>query len=139
MAELGLDLQTALLLMLVDKIELLTQAVIEPPRLAGGTKEVLVVVKTVDTSGTPVQGPNIQISPGHLTVIRQRRHEGTPRTGYVAFERSDTGNPANRIQFRDNDSIALPLRRLDSLWFDADNSDTSFELIVPYGQRPEQD
>jgi hypothetical protein len=38
------------------------------------------------------------------------------------------------MEFKDNDSIGLPLERLDSLWFDADNNDTSFELIVAYGQ-----
>jgi hypothetical protein len=120
--------------MLVSKIDQLREAVIAPPRLAQDVKEVLVIVATVVTAGTPVQGPNIRVSRGYPTVIRQRRHTGTTRTGYVAFERSDTGNPLSRMQFRDNDSIALPLERLDSLWFDADNADTSFELVVAYGQ-----
>ena len=139
MRVLDIDRPTALLVLLMEKIEELTQATIEPPRLAPDAKEVLVIVKTVVTAGAPEQGPAIPMSPGYSTVIRQRRHSGATRTGYVAFERSDTGNPLNRIQFRDNDSIALPLRRLDSLWFDADNDDTSFELIVPFGQRREVD
>ena len=133
-SELGVDQQTAILLLLVSKIDQLRDAVIAPPRLAQGAKEVLVIVTTVVTAGTPVQGPDIRVSRGYPTVVRQRRHTGTTRTGYVAFERSDTGNPLNRITFRDNDSISLPLGRLNSLWFDADNNDTSFELIVAYGQ-----
>ena len=137
-SELGVDRQTALLLLLVSKIDQLRDAVIAPPRLAQDAKEVLAIVTTVVTAGTPVQGPGIRVSRGYPTVIRQRRHTGTTRTGYVAFERSDTGNPLSRMTFRDNDSIALPLERLDSVWFDADNADTSFELIVAYGQRREQ-
>jgi hypothetical protein len=134
-SELGVDRQTALLLLLVSKIELLRDAVIAPPRLAQDAKEVLVIVRTVITAGTPVQGPDIRVSRGYFTVVRQRRHTtGNPRTGYVAFERSDTANPLSRMEFKDNDSIGLPLERLDSLWFDADNNDTSFELIVAYGQ-----
>ena len=136
-SELGVDRQTALLLLLVGKIDQLREVVIAPPRLAQDAKEVLVIVATVATAGTPVQGPAIRVSRGYQTVIRQRRHTGATRTGYVAFERSDTGNNLNRMEFRDNDSISLPLESLDSLWFDADNGPTSFELIVAYGQRRE--
>lgn len=133
--ELGVDRQTAVSLLVVDKLEQLTQAVIEPPRTAANVKEVLVTVVTVVTAGTPVQGPSIVVPRGYPTIVRQRRHTGPTRSGYVAFERSDTANSRNRMEFRDNDSISLPLEGLDSLWFDADNNDTSFELIVAYGRR----
>jgi hypothetical protein len=138
-SELGVDRQTALLLLLVSKLDQLREAVIAPPRVAQDAKEVLVIVATVINSGTPVQGPRVRVSRGYPTVIRQRRHTGTTRTGYVAFERSDTANPLSRMAFRDNDSISVPLEGLDSLWFDADNNDTSFEIIVAYGQRRQVD
>lgn len=134
---LNVDRQTALQILLIDKLEQVRQAVLAPPRAAQDAKEVLVIVKTVVTAGTPVQGPEILVPPGYFTVVRQKRHTGTPRTGYLAFERSDTGNPLNRITFIDNDSIALPLEHLDSVWLDSDNNDTSFELIVGYGRRRE--
>ena len=137
--ELGVDRQTALLLLLTGKIDQLRQAVIEPQRFILDAKEILVITVTVVTAGSPEQGPNIRVPQGCSTVIRQRRHSGTTRTGYVAFERSDTANPGNRIEFRDNDSIALRLERLDSVWFDADNAATNFELIVEYGRRREVD
>ena len=136
---LGVDRQTAVQLVLIEKLEQVAEAVIEPPRAAQQDKEVLVIVVTVVTSGTPVQGPTIQMPRGYPTIIRQRRHAGNTRTGYVAFGRNETANPLNRIQLRDNDSIALRLSRLDSLWFDTDNNDTSFELIAEYGQRREVD
>jgi len=137
-AELKVEQSTAVMLLLVSKIDQLREAVLAPPRLEQEGKEVLVVVVKVDIAGTPKQGPNIRVARGFPTVVRQRRHTGTPRTGYVAFERSDTGNALTRIEFRDNDSIPLDLQRLDSLWFDSDNNDTSFELIVGYGNRPRE-
>ena len=137
MDRLPVDRPEALQLLQIDKLEQVIQAVIAPPRPIVDAKEVLVIVKTVITAGKPVQGPDILVPRGLTTVIRQRRHTGPTRTGYVGFERSDTGNSLNRMEFRDNDSISLRLEHLDSLWFDADNADTSFELIVEYGQRRE--
>mgnify|MGYP001582812827 FL=1 len=134
---LGLDLPMAIQLLLIHKLDQVRQAVIAPPRVAGQAKEGLIIAVTVVTAGTPVQGPNIQVPPGYATVVRQRRHEGTPRTGYWAFERSDTANALNRSVFKDNDSISLRLSRWDSLWFDANQNDTSFELIVEYGRARE--
>ena len=134
---LGVDQQTAVQLILIEKLERVAEVVIEPPRASQQDKEVLVTVVTVVTSGTPVQGPTISVPRGYPTIIRQRRHTGNTRTGYVAFGRNETANNLNRIQLRDNDSIALRLSRLDSLWFDSDNNDTSFELIAEYGQRSE--
>ena len=139
MGALEVDQQTAVLLLLTDKIDQLRQAVIEPQRFILDAKEILVIVVTVVTAGTAVQGPNIRVPQGGSTVIRQRRHTGTTRTGYVAFERSDAANPGNRIEFRDNDSISLRLDRLASVWFDADNGATTFEMIVEYGRRREVD
>ena len=138
MDRLPVDRPEALQLLQIDKLDQVVQAVIAPPRPVVDAKEILVIVKTVITAGKPVQGPEILVPRGLTTVIRQRRHTGPTRTGYVAFERSDTGNSLNRMEFRDNDSISLPLESLDSLWFDADNGPTSFELIVAYGRPSEQ-
>ena len=139
MDSLGVDRQEAFSLLVLDVLDQVREAIIEPPRAIASTKEVLIIVRTVVTAGTPVQGPSILVPRGFPTIVRQRRHSDPIRTGYVAFERSDTGNTLNRIEFRDNDSIALRVSRLDSLWFDADNNDTSFELIAEYGQRREVD
>ena len=138
MDSLGIDRQEAFSLLVLDVLDQVREAIIEPPRTIASTKEVLIIVRTVVTAGTPVQGPSILVPRGFSTIVRQRRH--TPiRTGYVAFERSDTGNTLNRIEFRDNDSIALRVQHLDSLWFDADIGATSFELIAEYGQRADAD
>lgn len=116
---------------LVQAVESLRQAVIQPPRRSAvlGLPQILVRRVIVVTAGTPVQGPDFTISPGYATVVRQRRHSGAP-TGYVAGTRAELLNTAERSELSDNDSITVRVTNWSQLWFDADTANTAFELIV---------
>ena len=83
----------------------------------------------VETSGTPVRGPDVPIPPGVVSVIRQRRHSGTP-TGYVALNERDVTSTGSRVEMENNDTIVLALSNWNNIWFDADADDTDWELIA---------
>lgn len=116
---------------LIQAVQSLRQAVIQPPRRSAvlGLPQILVRRVLVVTAGTPVQGPDSPISPGYATVVRQRRHTGAP-VGYVAGSKAEVGSAAERVELADNDSFTLKVTNWAELWFDADTANTSFELIV---------
>ena len=83
----------------------------------------------VETAGTPVRGPDVPIPPGVVSVIRQRRHTGTP-TGYIALNERDVTSTGSRVEMQNNDTVVLALSNWNNIWFDADSDDTDWELIA---------
>ena len=83
----------------------------------------------VETAGTPVQGPDVPIPAGVVSVIRQRRHTGTP-TGYVALNERDVTSTGSRVEMENNDTIVLAISNWNNIWFDAAADDTDWELIA---------
>ena len=83
----------------------------------------------VETAGTPTQGPNVPIPSGVVSVIRQRRHTGTP-TGYVALNERDVTSTGSRVEMQNNDTVVLALSNWNNIWFDADEDNTDWELIA---------
>ena len=107
----------------------LREIIPEPPRAREGQSSGLIRRIRVVTVDTPVQGPDIKIPPGYATVIRMRRHTGSP-TGYFSFSRSDALDTTVRVELQDNDSYTLRVRNWDDLWFNATAANTDFELVV---------
>ena len=83
----------------------------------------------VETAGTPAQGPDVPIPQGVVSVIRQRRHTGTP-TGYIALNERDVTSTGSRVEMQNNDTVVLALSNWNNIWFDADSDDTDWELIA---------
>lgn len=106
-------------------------ATIEPPRRSRSQRITTGLVRRVrvETTGTPVSGPDIPIPPGYRAIVRQRRHAGSP-TGYVGFSRGDVGDSVTRIEMGDGDAMSFNLNNMDEVWFDADTANTDFEIIV---------
>jgi len=102
---------------------------IEPIRYDDAQVETLIRRVRVTTAGTSLQGPGIAVPKGFTTVIRMRRHSGTPN-GYVALSEHAVSSTDTRIEMRDNDSVSINVSNWSKLWFDADSSNTDFELIV---------
>jgi len=102
---------------------------IEPIRYDDAQVETLIRRVRVTTAGTTVQGPGIDVPKGFTTVIRMRRHSGTPN-GYVAMSEHAVSSTETRIEMRDNDSVSINVSNWSKLWFDADSNTTDFELIV---------
>lgn len=102
---------------------------LEPERYLGAQAEGLIRRVRVATAGTAVQGPSIDIPKGFRTVVRQRRHTGTPN-GYVALSERAVGSTAERAELQDNDAITFAVSNWSKLWFDADTNTTDFELIA---------
>ncbi len=94
----------------------------------GSHQEALIRRVDVATAGTPAQVPNIDITAGVPTVIRQRRSSGI-RNGYVAVNEHDVTNTSLRTETQNGDVIGLRVSNWSKLWFDADTSGTEFELI----------
>ena len=111
----------------------LRTAVIEAPRprTSGVPMDVPVFIRkvTVDTSGTPVQGPDQEIPPGWTTTVLQRRHTGTVN-GRLAFSLGNVKVDDLRLILRDGDSRSFNIRNLNWLWFDSDTNGTNFEILV---------
>jgi len=102
---------------------------VEPERLDDAQYEGLIRRVLVSTSGTAVQGPGITVPKGYATVIRMRRHSGTPN-GYVALSEHNVSSTGMRSELQDNDSLSLKVSNWNKIWFDADTNTTSFELIA---------
>ena len=102
---------------------------IEPIRYDDAQVETLIRRVRVTTAGTSVQGPNIAVPKGFTTVVRMRRHTGTPN-GYVALSEHAVSSTDTRIETQDNDSISINVSNWSKIWFDADTNTTDFELIV---------
>ena len=102
---------------------------IEPIRYDDAQVETLIRRVRVTTAGTKVQGPSIDVPKGFTTVVRMRRHSGTPN-GYIAMSEHAVSSTDTRIEMQDNDSVSINVSNWSKLWFDADSSDTDFELIV---------
>ena len=100
-----------------------------PVRLSDAQVETLIRRVRVTTAGTAVQGPGVDVPVGFKTVIRMRRHGGTPN-GYIALSEHAVSSTQTRIEMRDNDSISLNVSNWSKIWFDADNANTDFELIA---------
>jgi len=102
---------------------------IEPIRYEDAQVETLIRRVRVTTAGTALQGPGIDVPKGFTTVIRMRRHTGTPN-GYIALSEHAVSSTDTRIEMRDNDSVSINVSNWSKLWFDADSNTTDFELIV---------
>jgi hypothetical protein len=102
---------------------------VEPERLDDAQYEGLIRRVLVSTAGTAVQGPNISVPKGFDTVIRMRRHTGTPN-GYVALSEHNVSSTGMRSELQDNDSLSLKVSNWSKIWFDADSNTTAFELIA---------
>ena len=102
---------------------------IEPVRYDDAQVETLIRRVRVTTASTALQGPDIDVPKGFSTVIRMRRHSGTPN-GYIALSEHAVSSTDTRIEMQDNDSVSINVSNWSKLWFDADSSDTDFELIV---------
>ena len=102
---------------------------IEPIRYEDAQVETLIRRVRVTTAGTALQGPGVPVPKGFTTVIRMRRHSGTPN-GYVALSEHAVSSTDTRIEMRDNDSVSINVSKWSKLFFDADSSNTDFELIV---------
>ena len=111
----------------------LRPAVIEAPRppVSQVPMDVPVFVRkvVVDTSGTPVQGPDQEIPPGWTTTVLQRRHTGTVN-GRLALSLGNVKDDNLRLILRDGDSRSFNIRNLNWLWFDSDTNATNFEILV---------
>ena len=102
---------------------------VEPERLEDAQYEGLIRRVLVSTAGTAVQGPDITVPKGFDTVIRMRRHTGTPN-GYVALSEHNVSSTGMRSELQDNDSLSLKVSNWSKIWFDADTNTTAFELIA---------
>ena len=83
----------------------------------------------VDTVGVAVQGPNVVIPRGVVSVIRQRRHDAS-RNGYVATNERDVSSTGSRVEMQNNDTVVLQVSNWSKIWFDSDTATTDFELIA---------
>lgn len=135
LADLGEDLAEfagsikASLFSIQDQLNVINSSILEGARYDDAQNEAIIRRVNVSTAGTPVNGPNIPVPRGFTTVIRQRRHTGTPN-GYIALNEHSVGSTDFRIELQDNDSISLKVTNWDEIWFDADTANTAFELIV---------
>ena len=102
---------------------------IEPIRYEDAQVETLIRRVRVTTAGTALQGPGIDVPKGFTTVIRMRRHSGTPN-GYIALSEHAVSSTDTRIEMRDNDSVSINVSNWSKLWFDADSNTTDIDLIV---------
>jgi len=96
---------------------------------AGARPEAIVRRVRVVTAGTAVQGPDVAIPRGVVSVIRQRRHDAS-RNGYVATNERDVSSTGSRVEMQNNDTVVLQVSNWNKIWFDADTSTTDFELIA---------
>ena len=83
----------------------------------------------VVTAGTAVQGPDVSIPRGVVSVIRQRRHDAS-RNGYVATNERDVSSTGSRVEMQNNDTVVLQVSNWSKVWFDSDTNTTDFELIA---------
>jgi hypothetical protein len=98
-------------------------------RGSGSRAEGIIRRVRVTTAGTAVQGPSVPIPRGVETVIRQRRHSET-RNGYVALTEAEVSSTGTRSEIQNNDTVKLQVSNWSKIWFDADTSETDFELIA---------
>jgi len=103
---------------------------LEPLRFEDAQVESLIRRVRVVTAGTAVlQGPGVAVPKGFATVVRMRRHSGTPN-GYIALSEHAVSSTDSRMELQDNDSVTLKVSNWSKIWFDADTGTTDFELIV---------
>ena len=112
-----------------NKLTSIDANTVEPERLDDAQYEGLIRRVLVSTAGTAVQGPSITVPKGFDTVIRMRRHTGTPN-GYVALSEHNVSSTGMRSELQDNDSLSLKVSNWSKIWFDADTNSTAFELIA---------
>ena len=106
--------------------------IIKPLPEVTGVDPVIIRAVQVVAADSPVQGPEVEVPPNWVCVVRQRIHAGTP-IGRVAASRNAIRNTGERVELEDGDSVMMNVPCMDDLWFDADTAATSFEIIV---QRP---
>ena len=113
------------------RIELLLQDPVEEERKAtrGARPEAIVRRVRVITAGTAVQGPDVSVPKGVVSVIRQRRHDAS-RNGYVATNERDVSSTGSRVEMQNNDTVVLQVSNWNNVWFDSDTATTDFELIA---------
>ncbi len=117
---------------IVDRIEKVQEASVEPPRRFRGRDEVIIRVVNVATNAVAniVQGPDIKIPIGYTLTVRQRFHSGTP-TGYVAMTAQSVQRSLERIELKDGEDVAFKVANMEALYFwSDDNSEVFFELIA---------
>ena len=96
---------------------------------AGARSEAIVRRVRVETAGTAVQGPDVAIPRGVVSVIRQRRHDAS-RNGYVATNERDVSSTGSRVEMQNNDTVVLQISNWNKVWFDSDTASTDFEMIA---------
>ena len=114
------------------RIEELLKDPVEEERSNWGTDarpEAIVRRVRVDTVGVAVQGPNVAIPRGVVSVIRQRRHDAS-RNGYVATNERDVSSTGSRVEMQNNDTVVLQVSNWNKVWFDSDTATTDFEMIA---------
>ena len=95
----------------------------------GARPEAIVRRVRLDTPGVAVQGPNVSIPRGVVSVIRQRRHDAS-RNGYIATNERDVSSTGSRVEMQNNDTVVLQISNWNKIWFDSDTNTTDFELIA---------
>ena len=117
---------------LIDKLVKLIETVISPPRHSDSQQvdQIVIRVIQVETSGTPVQGPDVSVPKGYTCVIRQRRHNAIDPLGRVAFSRNAIRNTLERSETGDGDALEVKISNMKEAWFDSDTDATFFEMIV---------
>lgn len=123
-------------------VNLKTALQTEPMGMLGGeepftVRRVRVTATLVDT-GQVVQGPDVLIPPGFRTIVRMRRHTGSPN-GYVSASRSGVLDDSSRSVLGDNDALELAVSNWNKIFFGADTFGTltsvNFELITERNPR----
>ena len=88
--------------------DLLTPPELPPALIKDATPEALIRRVRVDTAGTVVQGPDVAIPFRVASVIRQRRHTGSPN-GRIALNEHDVSSTGTRIETVNGDTIILTI------------------------------
>lgn len=119
----------------LNALQALATNIIEAPRTSTtqGLPEWTVQTVKVTNANEAVRGPNVAVPVGYTTVVRQRRHAGSP-TGYVAPTEGDLAATGSRSELGDADALELKVSNMNELWFSSDSTvattGTVFELIV---------
>ena len=117
---------------IIDRLERLEAATLEPPRRFRGKEEVMIRTVSVASSaeGSITKGPNIKIPVGYACTVRQRHHAGDP-VGYVAMSEQAVQRSGERIELVDGENVSFKIDNMDALVFwSGSGSEVIFELIA---------
>lgn len=117
---------------------IINATVIEEPVTVDGqvsTQEVnqtafQVQTSTVVTAGTPVQGPSIAVPFSVAVAVQNDPNNGSNDILYIANSSANTAIPANRMELRRGQSIALYITNVNLLWFDSNSNGVDAKILV---------